>query len=322
MNDGDFFAKRKMCMTKESIIDIIKDKVRTFKESSFDCGDDEMYMIYKINDDYCFLYFDGQILFCQKNLIEAFTRKISTDFFILETNINVKIKSGKSFWEEKYNLIWFNKNISHDSDEFNIYADLCLQYTEQTTYSIYDFFDILSKLFKEHKDFNDLIGLYGELVFIEYCLQNKIWIWNGWHSDVKSKYDFFYKNLIFEVKTSCSTDNKFLIKHKQIFNDEHPYLVAVHLSENNSGLAIKKLVDTLLEKIDDTKFRFKLTNEISKIKNDKSLTKKVFVVDWIRIFDSKTLNLIKIESPNVSDLTYEWEPDKKQENIDISEIFK
>ena len=120
--------------------------------------------------------------------------------------------------------------------------------------------DSLESLFKisKEKDVTKLrIGVYGELLFLDYVYDNGYKsIFDKYHSDFFSKHDIELnsKNRI-EIKTSVGSTRIHNFRHDQIFRDDVTvYVGSLLLEHSKEGLSLLGLMERILEKTSNPDF--------------------------------------------------------------------
>ena len=190
------------------------------------------------------------------------------------------------------------------------------------------FFDSLVALFQLPKEqhYKNLIGLMGELLFIEYVYQNHgIDLSTYWHTDgPSSKLDFVCPCANFEVKTTASEALSFTIKHDQLFTDANKnHLIAVEVEESNSGRTLAELIAELLEAPDycnSLRFAVNIEQEKRRI-SATELNNKRFVLKKIYAYRANDINPFENIPDCVEGMSYKLDllPFR---NVPFANIFK
>lgn len=181
---------------------------------------------------------------------------IKTEFLNLETNIYVSAfsSSASSFANGYYNCVELVSTESHEYEgNLGAFVNMCLAHASYMRgKGFMEFFDSLVSLFQlpREQHYMNLIGLVGELLFIEYVF-NKfgIDISQYWHSEgATSQFDFVCPFAKLEIKTTSGDSLRFSIKHNQLFTEtDNNYLVAVVVDETNAGRTLEDIISGLLE---------------------------------------------------------------------------
>lgn len=255
--------------------------------------DNTLYLMEKLPCNTGLFASNGNVLYMVHNDEHCSAMSVKTDFLNLETNIFVAAfnPTAPSFENGYYNSVELILTEPNDRESnLSAFVNLCLAHaTYMRGKDFTAFFDSLVSLFQLPKDqhYKNLIGLMGELLFIEYVFQNhRIDISPYWHTDgFSSRLDFVCPRANFEVKTTANDSLCFTIKHDQLFtNSEKNHLIAVELEESNSGRTLSELITTLLEATDycnSMKFAVNIEQEKRRISateldNRRFLLKKIY----------------------------------------------
>lgn len=218
--------------------------------------DNTLYLLEKFPCETGLFASNGNVLYMVRNDEHCASMNVKTDFLNLDTNIFVSAfnQSVSSFENGYYNSVELVLTEPNDRESnLSAFVNLCLAHaTYMKGKDFMAFFDSLVSLFQLPKEqhYKNLIGLMGELLFIEYIYQNHhLDLSPYWHTDgFSSRLDFVCPYANFEVKTTVNDALCFTIKHDQLFtNSEKNHLIAVELEESNSGRTLAELITTLLE---------------------------------------------------------------------------
>lgn len=251
--------------------------------------DNTLYLIELFPCDAGLFASNGNVLYMVRNEEGCSAMSVKTDFLSLETNIFVSAFNAPfpSFENGCYNTVELLLTESTDIESnLSAFVNLCLAHaTYMDGKDFFGFFDSLVSLFQlpREQHYKNLIGLTGELLFIEYYYKNyKIDLSDYWHTNgTMSKYDFVCPLTNLEVKTTTSPSLTFTIKHDQLFSDvAKSHLIAIELEENNSGQSLDEIIMTLLMAPDyctSLKFAINIEQEKRRI-SPVELTNKRFLL--------------------------------------------
>lgn len=258
---------------------------------------------------------NNNILYLVPNEEQCGFLNIKTDFLRLETNIYITAfnSSVYSFENGYYNSVEFNCSNSNEKESnLNAFVNLCLAHaTYMRGLEFIPFFDSLVSLFQlpREQHFKNLIGLMGELLFIEYIYNNYSFdISSCWHTNGStSRLDFICDFANFEVKTTANDSLRFLIKHEQLFtNCENTYLVAVVIEENNTGRNLNDLIIQLQENksfCNNLNFAVNIEKEKRKVSLSE-IDGKRFVLKKIYAYGAQAIKPFNVVPDCVEDLSY------------------
>lgn len=275
---------------------------------------------------------NGNALYVVLNNEHCPSMSIKTDFLNLHTNIYVSAfnSSAPSFESGYYNSVELLLTEPNDRESnLSAFINLCLAHsTYMRGQNFMSFFDSLVSLFQLPKEehYKNLIGLMGELLFIEYVYHDyHIDLSTYWHTDgSSSRLDFICPFANFEVKTTASETLSFTIKHDQIFTDsEKNHLVAIELEESNTGRTLAQLITTLLEASDycnSLKFAVNIEQEKRRI-SATELNYKRFVLKKIYAYRANDINPFGKIPDCVEGISYKLDL-LPFSNVSFAEIFK
>lgn len=277
--------------------------------------DDTLYLLEKFPFDTGLFFYNGNILYLVPNKENCNSLGIKTNFLNLETNVFVSAFNASvlSFNNGYYNYVGlksYNKNETEEN--LSTFVNLCLAHaTYMQGKEFLSFFDSLVSLFQLPRDqqYKNLIGLMGELLFIEFIYNEYgIDLSTYWHTEgSSSSLDFTSPLANFEVKTTTSDSTCFTIKHKQLFeNNGNTYLIAISLSENNSGRTINDLISSLLENphyCNNLQFSLNIEKEKRRISPIEMHSKR-FIIKKILAYQTKNINPFCTIPDCVEDLSY------------------
>lgn len=257
---------------------------------------------------------------------------IKTEFLNLETNIYVSAfsSSASSFANGHYNCVELVSAETYEYDgNLSAFVNMCLAHASYMHgKGFMDFFDSLVSLFQlpREQHYMNLVGLTGELLFIEYIF-NKfgIDISQYWHSEGStSQFDFISPFAKLEVKTTSSDSLRFSIKHNQLFTEtDNNYLVAVVLDESNAGRTLENIISGLLENencCNSMQFSVNVEKEKRRV-SPIEIKNKRFILKKILLYRAKDINPFISIPDCVEGLSYKLNlhPFK---DVTLSEIIK
>ena len=119
---------------------------------------------------------------------------------------------------------------------------------------------------------NEIIGLLGELLFVEQITKTNPSLWEGWYGQDKKIKDFSYGNLDVEIKSSSYSGEETItinnLKQLELIPDKSLFLVHFIFNSNPLGkYSVPYLVDKISSQVDD-KEGFKERISQSKYKED------------------------------------------------------
>ena len=280
--------------------------------------DNTLYLLEKLPCGTGLFATNGNVLYLVLNEECCPSMSIKTDYLTLETNIYVSAfnPSVSTFENGLYNSLELNLSNSIESkNNFRSFYNLCLSHASYMNgQDFVNFFDSLVSLFQlpREQQYKNLVGLMGELLFIEYAYKNYgVDLSLYWHTDgSKSRLDFVAPFANFEVKTTTSESMRVLIKHNQLFlNSDNNYLVAVVMDEDNAGRSLDELISVLFKATDycnSLQFSVNIEKEKRRI-SPIDLINKRFSLKGINIYIARDINPF-ITIPNyVENLSYDME---------------
>lgn len=301
------------------------DLKKLIKQSIFE--ENKLYLLEKASDDFGYFYQNGIVYFAQISKHSDDDTSIETQFLDMNLHVHLKNISGEGYFEDGYfDLLAFKGEI--DSIYFESFYNICNSYVaDQQNMTFADFFNNLVDLFQLDKEtsFKNLIGLIGELLFIKHIYDTKnIVISSNWHkTGARSKFDFCFNDYNIEVKTTLKSENKFMIKHNQLFNNQNNYVAVINLFETGEGYSLNLLFDYFKNCpifSNDIKFQIKLSKELFKYPRQKERTRS-FVIDDIKIYSVFSMDSISNIPSCITNLVYDYDFSDTSP-IDLSEVFK
>lgn len=287
-----------------------------------------VYLLYKVNENSGFCFYNKKVIYIIKNSDNLSYKSLDTIFLSLKCNLKIEsIELDSSFSTGYYNVIFYNDNIM--KEEFETFINLCYIYSECDKKIRFDeFFFKMSSLFQISKEesYTNLLGFYGELLFLEKCcLDYNIDLSNNWHIvNEFDKYDFCINddNCI-EVKTTSKNKNIFKLKHEQIFNTLNVFVVTINIKESPNGKTIYELIENI-NKYDvfskNINFQIKLEEEKRKL-NLRYASKNKFIFSNLNVYLNKELKSIENYPCNISNIVYDYEFEGCK-NIDIDDLIE
>lgn len=284
------------------------------KKSISACPDDgAIYLVYKLSTFSGFFMTHKHLIYMVYNIEEIPHQSLATEFLRLNTDIEIaSIKNNQQFESGRYNIIEIlPTDGKYDEESLNSFVNICIAHTNSMGPSAFvKFFYSLISLFQYPKEQNfiNLIGLFGELSFLTYVSKMMdIDLSDCWHKTGSvDKYDIILESCNVEIKTTSSTDELITIKHSQLFNMDHNFLVTILIEENNGGITLNQLINEMkIHKNHFKSFDFALNIEREKkrISPIDAETKK-FSFKSVAIYDSTVINPFQKMPENISSVTY------------------
>lgn len=289
------------------MIETIKNKLAT---SPYD---ESIYLISKLTNEAGFFTNKGKLLYIVRNSEELSYESMDTEFLSLRTHVFITTVENQSQFESGYyNIIVYKGEI--EETNFEGFVRLCITYCNSTIkYGLIKFFYSLVDLFQlpKEQNFKNLLGLFGELIFIDYIYLNfRKDISVNWHQgNDYDKYDFVCKDVNFEVKCIISEENIVKIKHDQIFNDDNNYIVIVKMQKDISGITLNELINIMRNKTpfsNNYQFQYRLELEKKRIFHNDADNVKLKKVA-IYIYKVANLENIKGIPERITGLTYKFD---------------
>lgn len=277
--------------------------------------DNTLYLLEKLPCETGLFASNGNILYFVPNKEKCTPSNIQTEYLHVETNIYVSSfnSSVSSFKNGYYNYVELQLAALNDLEaNLSTFINLCLAHASYTHGNEFmEFFDSLVSLFQlpREQQYKNLLGLIGELLFIEYVYQNfKEDISEYWHTNgVSSRLDFTCPHINFEVKTTQNGSLCFTIKHDQLFiNPEKNYLIAISIEENNSGRTLEELITSLLQNpniCNTLKFSINIEKEKRRI-SPSEINNRKYVLKKIGFYRATDINPFTYVPDCVEDLSY------------------
>ena len=277
--------------------------------------DNTLYLLEKLPCGTGIFASNGNILYIVPNNELCDSLGIRTDFLHLETNVFVTAfnTSVSSFENGYYNYVELQlSNIPNIEENVNAFVNLCLAHASYMNgQEFVAFFDSLVSLFQlpREQHYKNLIGLMGELLFIEHIFSEyELDISSYWHTEgSSSQLDFVSPTVNFEVKTTSSVSLRFTIKHNQLFgNHEQTYLVAVSLEESNAGRSLESVISSLQENpgcCNSMQFSVNIEREKRRI-SPHDLRSKKFILKRICAYSAASINPFSSIPDCVEDMSY------------------
>ncbi len=290
-------------------------------------NDNSIYLIHKLTESTGFFCLNGKLIYIVKNLESLKFESIDTEYISLKTNVNiVAVVNHPQFENGNYNLVMFKGEIIDTN--IDAFIRLCEFHSHNINeIGFVHFFYSLVNLFQLPKEqhYKNLIGLYGELKFIEMVYNTyNLNIANKWHQNDNDKYDFVCSNSNFEVKTTTNDERVVTIKHSQIFNDDNNYLVIVQLENNNAGESLNSLIDRL-QNINDLSqnyyFQLNIEKERSRISKSDAESKLLKLIE-INLYNKDSIPTLVNIPDCISDLTYKYNCEGLKEDQAVADLFE
>lgn len=277
--------------------------------------DDTLYLLERLSCGTGLFTSNGDIIYLVPNVEHSTSLSILTEFLHLQTNVFVSAfnSTSASFEDGYYNMITLKLlRLDESVENIKAFANLCLAHsTYMKGQEFVVFFDSLVSLFQlpREQHYKNLIGLMGELLFIEF-IQNTYGVDLSmyWHSEgSSSRFDFACPFANFEVKTTSNNSLLFSIKHDQLFtSNTNSYLIAVVISEDNTGRTPDNLISEMLTNpnyCNSLQFSVNIEKEKRRI-SPIELRDKHFVLKKVYAYNTKDINLFKTIPDCIEDLSY------------------
>lgn len=275
-------------------------------------SDDSVYLVEKLNENTGFFVKNKKCLYLSIGN-EIKNSAIKTEYLNLFTNVFVSpISEYAQFKEGNYNILEFNRDVSDEL--FETFINLCRVHADNLKdVSFNDFFYALVNLFQipPEQKYKNLIGFYGELQFIKYCINKGINVAEFWHKNSfsYSKYDFIFNNFNIEIKTIITEEKIVKIKHNQIFNSDKNFLVVIQLEKSNAGSSLNDLLD-IFKRNDLLKnnyeFWIKVEQEKNRISKTSSIEEKFSFRD-ISVYFNNDINPMQEISELLTEIQYNYD---------------
>lgn len=277
--------------------------------------DESLYLVESLSCETGLFALNGNLVYLVPNTERCISFSIRTEFLHLQTNVFVSAfnATSTSFENGYYNMITLNLFQHNESAEnLKAFVNLCLAHS---TYlkgkEFMGFFDSLVSLFQlpREQHYKNLIGLMGELLFIEF-IQNtyNVDLSTYWHTEgSSSRFDFVCPFANFEIKTTSNNSLLFTIKHDQLFNcNAHNYLIAVLITENNTGRTPENIISDMLTNphyCNNLQFSVNIEKEKKRI-SPTDLRNKHFLLKNVYAYNAKDINQFKTLPDCIEDLSY------------------
>lgn len=277
-----------------------------------------IYLLDVLSETAGFFSNDGKLLYIAKDIYGYPYEGIETDYLKLQTHVRISaVKNNQTFEDDYYNIIIFKGSVDDDAN-LSSFVDICsIHAANSDELNFKEFFYSLITLFQLPVDqaFKNVVGLYGELKFMEYAYQRtKTDISPSWHrSGAFSQYDFSNGEQSIEIKTTLSENYEIAIKHQQIFGDHPCSLVVIICEQYENGQTVEELISSMYSNpvaFNSVNFSINLAKELKRvaIKDVKELR---FDIKDILFFDTNVINPFFSLPDNVNRLSY---------RLDISEL--
>lgn len=245
----------------------------------------------------------------------------------LEYRLNTVVThNGKSYF---FHIVSCTKDDGYSKEQFRIaYTYLFKSISEpKSDFEIGSLINSLEQLFKvtpENDRFKLHVGVYGELLFLDYMLKNGCSdIISKYHSNFYSKHDIEIDRLNrIEIKTTLGGKRIHHFSHDQIFRDDvNVFVVSNLLEEAEEGVSLYELFEKVLSKVSDAKTllcfgQLKGFCGISSSNLGPSFSYDKALSD-LKVFNSKSLpHLEFIDPKGISNISYDVDcSTAEEENI-------
>lgn len=275
--------------------------------------DGAIYLVKKLSQNTGFFIANGHLIYLVYNFENITHKSLTTDYLLLNTNIDIRsFKNNQAFVSGKYNVLDFlPTEEGYNENNLESFVNLCISHTEfMGGKSFVKFFFSLSELFQDPKGqkYKNLIGLYGELTFIEYlCQVTSLDLSDRWHTGGSyDKYEITLETKNIEIKTTAVADGEVTIKHMQLFNIDQNYLVVICIEESSSGKTLNQLISGMKKNpnhYNNYNFVLNVEREKKRVSPVDADIKK-FSVKSIEIFNADDINPFSEIPGCISNLTY------------------
>lgn len=277
-----------------------------------------IYLIEALSEIAGFFANDGKLLYVAKDIYGYPYEGIETDYLKLQTHVRISaVKNNQTFEDDYYNIIIYKGAI--DDANLESFVQLCSIHSGNADeLNFKEFFYSLIALFQlpAEQSFKNVVGLYGELKFMDYVFrQAQIDISNSWHRNGSySQYDFSNGDQSIEIKTTLSDNSNIAIKHSQIFGKHPCHLVVIICEQYENGETVAELISSLYSNstaFNGVNFSINLAKELKRVAM-KDVKELRFDVKEILFFNTIEINPFTSSLPdNISSLNY---------RLDISEL--
>ncbi|WP_455656607.1 PD-(D/E)XK motif protein [Phascolarctobacterium sp.] len=269
-----------------------------------------LYLVFVNNNKSGFFASNGKLIYLVSDTENFRFECIETEYLSLKTHVQIhSVENDATFKNGYYNLIEF-KGIPN-STEITSFIDLCIIHSKNINeLNFRDFFYSLINLFQLPKEqsFKNAVGLYGELKFMQFVKDTyNIDISKFWHkSGSYSQYDFSNGHDNLEVKSVLSEEQIVKIKHRQIFNDHHSFLVIMNCEKYENGETIDELIKTLSscnDAFNNFNYSINLATELRRI-SPTDIVEIKFNITQVSIYDSNIINPFSEIPAGIIDISY------------------
>lgn len=277
--------------------------------------DGTLYLLEILPSDTGLFACNGNILYMVSNNEKSEPLGITTDFLHLETNVYVSAFniSVSTFENGYYNYVELKlSDINVMKDNIKTFVNLCLAHaTYEGGMEFVQFFDSLVSLFQlpREQHYKNLIGLVGELLFIEYIYNEYgVDMSSYWHTEgTLSHIDFVSPFANFEVKTTTNDSFRFTIKHNQLFGvSDNTYLITIQLEDSNVGRSLNDIISSLQGKpnyCNSMQFSVNIEKEKRRVASSELQDKK-FILKKVCAYHANTINPFAKIPDCVEDISY------------------
>lgn len=170
---------------------------------------------------------------------------------------------------DRYNAIFCLSDNSEDIGAFFAVIESFLEHkTDEriSTTDISTFFNALMRLFSIRPDENNEAhrqGLWGELYFMRVNRGYKFWA-PYWHTETTRLFDFSSLLKRLEIKTTLGPNRIHHVTHRQVYSSsgEEIYIASMVLTEDDTGLSLRSLIEECREALRDTPHFMKLEKAV------------------------------------------------------------
>lgn len=207
------------------------------------------------------------LLSVTKKIIDKSLKNFRLKYLQLEQNIECKILENGTSRLQTFTVITFKSSDRNLQEYFLRIAETLIKTIgiNPTQQQVVDSLKKFVEVFKALTDTptNTVNGLWAELFLIDNA-KNPQTLLNYWHRIPEEKFDFNAGIERIEVKSSSNFERKHTFSGEQLNPpaDTQVLIASIFVKQNNSGVNIQQLTDSISEKIDND---FHLTEKLNSI---------------------------------------------------------
>jgi hypothetical protein len=207
------------------------------------------------------------LLSVTKRIKDISLKNFRLKYLQFEQNVECKISDNGSIRLQTFTLITF-KSLDRNLQEYFLRIAETLIKTIGANPTQQQLIDSLKRFIEVFKNLTDLPtntvnGLWAELFVINNALNPKILL-EYWHSIPEEKFDFNAGTERIEVKSSSTFERKHIFSSEQLnpSADTQVLIASVFVKQNNSGVNIKQLTESISDKVAND---YELTEKLNSI---------------------------------------------------------